>query len=233
MRKDDLHAVDRPRRGGDDLVAIDAQLAQLRIKPKSVDDLDELDRQIASLDAQLSAGAAHLSVEIKPQGAGLVRVGNVRPKDTHSAPILSPTKITVGDLAAITITPAASPRYEKRQNFEDERSSLLKSLGIETVTEAHALLSKRRELEASRKGILAQLKSLKVTDEPAPAIAKLKSNLAEIDAAISAALAAAQRKRLPSNKELEQEKAELNKHRTALDARRANLEGPASSSKTR
>jgi hypothetical protein len=52
------------------LTEIDAQLSQVLIKPKTVEDLDELDRQIAALDAQLSAAAATLAVEVKPAGAG-------------------------------------------------------------------------------------------------------------------------------------------------------------------
>lgn len=71
-----------------ELLQIDAQLTQTKIKPKAIDELDELERQIASLDAQLSAVAAHLSVEVKPAGAGQVRVGGTRPKGTHSKPIL-------------------------------------------------------------------------------------------------------------------------------------------------
>jgi uncharacterized protein YhaN len=225
LRKDDLSAqLKSLEKAASDLVGIDAQLSQFRVKPKIVDELDDLDRQIASLDAQLSAGAAHLTVEIKPEGAGLVRVGNIRPKNSHSEPVLSPTKITVGELAVVSVTPAANPRHEKRQTVDAERSSLLKSIGVETVTDAHALLSKRRDLEITRKGIVAELKSLKVTDDPTSIIGKLKSSIAETDAAISAALTAVQRKKLPTNKELEEERVELDRERTKLDARRVNLD---------
>lgn len=81
------------------LTDIDAQLSQVRIKSKTVEDLEEFDRQIAALDAQLSAAAATLVVEVKPAGAGKVRIGSLRAKDGHAAPVLTPTKVTVGDLA--------------------------------------------------------------------------------------------------------------------------------------
>ena len=105
------------------LTEIDAQLSQVRIKPKTVEDLDELDRQIAALDAQLSAAAATLVVEVKPAGAGQVRIGSLRAKDSHAAPVLTPTKITVGDLAVVTVTPAVHPRQEKRQTLDAERDA--------------------------------------------------------------------------------------------------------------
>ena len=168
--------------------------------------------------------AAHLSVEVKPAGAGQVRIGGARPKGTHSAPILAPTKVTVAELAVITVTPAPNPRHEKRQSFDAERSSLLNSIGVASSAEARALLSKRRELEAGRKAVLTELKTLNVTGDPGPVIAKAKSDLAEIDAAISAALTDTKRQSLPSNKEIEEEQLELSRQRAPLDARRASLE---------
>lgn len=225
IRKDDLaRQLKALERAAKELTQIDAQLVQLTIKPKNIDDLDELERQIATLDAQLSAAAAHLAVEVKPAGAGRVRVGTVRPKATHSGPVLAPTKVTVGDLAVITVTPAPNARHEKRQSLDEERSALLKSMGIASSAEARALLSNRRDLEASRKAVLTELKTLKVTGEPAPVIAKTKSDLAEIDAAITAALADTRRQSLPSDKEIDAEKLELGQQRAPLDGRRVSLE---------
>jgi hypothetical protein len=225
IRKNDLARQLKALEGAaKELLQIDAQLTQIKIKPKSLDELDELERQIASLDAQLSAVATHLSVEVKPAGVGQVRVGDVRPKGTYSAPILASTTVTVGELAIITVTPAPNPRHEKRQSIDAERSSLLNSIGVASSAEARAFLSKRRDLEAGRKAVLTELKTLNVTGDPGPVIAKVKSDLAEIDAAISAALTDTKRQSLPSNKEIEQEQLELSRQRAPLDARRASLE---------
>jgi DNA repair exonuclease SbcCD ATPase subunit len=202
----------------------DARLAQIRVKPKTVDDLDDLDRQIASLDAQLAAAAAQLAIEVKPQGAGQVRIGGARAKTSYSAPIVAPIKIGIANIAEITVTPAAHPRRDKRKELDDERSALLNSVGVVTVTEAHALLSKRRELEANRKAVLAQLKTFKAGDDPETAIGKLKTNLAETEAAIVAALTGAGREGLPTEQELDAEKIALEQERNSLEARRANLE---------
>lgn len=225
IRKNDLALqLKALERAAKELLQIDAQLAQLNIKPKHIDDLDELERQIATLDAQLSAAAAHMDIEVKPAGTGQVRVGTAQPKGTHSGPVLAPTKITVGDLAVITVTPAPNARHDKRQSFDADRASLLKSIGVASSAEARALLSKRRDFEASRKAVLTELKTLKVTGDPASVIANTKIDLAETDAAISAALADAKRQSLPSNKEIEEEKLGLSQQRASLEARRASLE---------
>jgi AAA domain len=206
------------------LTEIDAQLSQVRIKPKTVEDLDDLDRQIAALDAQLAAAAATLAVEVKPAGAGQVRIGSLRAKGNHAAAVLAPTKVTVGDLAVVTVTPAVHPRQERRQALDAERDALLKSAGVASAANAHALLARRRDLETNRRGILAELKSLKAGDDPAAAAADVKSALAETKAAIEAALAATGRVVLPSQADIDGERLEQEQKRNALDARRASLD---------
>ncbi|WJR75493.1 AAA family ATPase [Bradyrhizobium sp. NP1] len=140
QRKDELaRQLKVLERTAEELRETDAQLAQIRVKPKTVERLDELERQIATLDAQLSAVAAQLAVEVKPEGAGQVRIGSARAKGAYSAAIVAPTKITVGDLAIITVTPAAQPRQEKRAEYDEERLTILKGAGVDTIAEAHAL----------------------------------------------------------------------------------------------
>ena len=225
LRKDDLaRQLKALERSAKQLLEIDAQLAQLNIKQKHVDDLDELERQIASLDAQLTASAAHMSVELKPDGVHHVRLGGAKLKAGYRGPILAPTKVSVGDLAVITVTPAPNARHEKRHIFDEQRSSLLTSLGVASSAEARALLAKRRDAEADRKAVLAELRSLKVSGDPSPVIAKTKSELAETDAEICTVLAEADLSSLPSNNEIEAEKVALAQRRTALDGRRASIE---------
>ena len=78
LRKDDLgRRLKSLEDAAKSLTEIDAHLSQVRIKPKTVEDLDELDRQIAALDAQLSAAAATLAVEVKSAGAGQVFIGSL------------------------------------------------------------------------------------------------------------------------------------------------------------
>jgi hypothetical protein len=225
LRKEDLErqlkALDR---AANELLQIDAQLTQLNIKPKQIEDIDELERKIATLDAQLSAAAAHLNIEVQPAGKGQVRIGTARPEQTYSGPVIAETKVTVGELAIITVTPAPNASHETRQSLDADRVALLKSIGVGTSAEARAILAKRRDLEAGRKGVVTELKSLNVTGDPTPIIAKAKISLAETDAAIFSALADAQRQTLPSNSEIEEEKLELGRQRAALNARRASFE---------
>jgi hypothetical protein len=206
------------------LAEIDAQLSQVPIKPKTIEDLDELDRQIAALDAQLSAAAATLAVEVKPAGAGQVHVGSLRAEGTHAEPVLTPTKVTIGDPAVVTVTPAVHPRQEKRQTLDAERTALLEAMGVASSAEAHALLARRRDLENSRRGFLAELKSLKAGDDPAAACAEVKSALAEIEVAIAAALAAIGRTAVPTEVAIDAERLEHEQKRRALDARRSSLD---------
>jgi hypothetical protein len=121
------------------------------IAPKIVDQLDELDRQIASLDAQLSAAAATLAVEVKPKGLGQVRIGSLQAEGDHATAVLAPTKVTVGDLAVVAVTPALHPRHEQRLSLDAQRFALLKAAGVASVAEAHATLTRRRDLENIRK----------------------------------------------------------------------------------
>jgi len=202
----------------------DARLSQIRITPQMVEDLDAFDREIASLDAQLSAAAAQLAVEVKPEAIGQVRIGGNPAMARYSAPVLAPVQITVAEMAVITVTPAAHQRHEKRQELDHERSELLKAADVNSVAGAHALLSKRRDLEAERKAVLMQLKALKVEGDPEAAIGKLKLAVAETEAAIAAALTGTQRQRLPTAREIEEESVALSQERTALEARRDNLE---------
>jgi AAA domain len=225
IRKDDLAVqLKSVEHAADELLRIDAQRSQLTVTPKNIDDLDELERQVSALDAQLSATATHVAVEVKPAGTGLVRIGSSLHQTSYSAPVIVPTDITVGELAVITVTPAPNPRHEQRQSLDTDRASLLRSIGAGSSAEARALLAKLRDLEASRRGILIELKTHKAASDPQAIITKIKSELAETEAAISAALADAKRLSLPSNQEIEEEKFELSQQRAPLDARRANLE---------
>lgn len=60
--------------------------------------------------------------------AGQVRIGGARAKASYSAPVVAPIKIGIGNIAEITVTRAAHPRRDKRQELDQERSSLLKSV---------------------------------------------------------------------------------------------------------
>jgi hypothetical protein len=203
---------------------IDAQLAQVRITPKIVEDLDEFDRQIAALHAQLTAAAAMLAVEVTPAGIGRVHIDGLRAQGSYAAPVLASTKVSVGGLAVITLTPAVHPRQEQRQALEAERDALLKSADVVSAAEAHVLLARRRDLEANRRGILAELKGAKAGDDPAATAADLKSALAETQAAIEAALTTTGRGALPSQAEIDRERLEHEQNRQIIEARQTNLD---------
>jgi hypothetical protein len=223
-RKDELiRRLGALERAAGRLTAIDAQLSQARIDPETVDRLDDLDRQLASLDAQLSAAAATLAIEVGPAGAGQVRIGSLDVDGNHATAVLAPTKITIGDLATITVTPALHPRHEARNRLDAERSALLAASGVEDAAEAHAILTRRRDLEHGRRGVLAELKGLEANDDPARAGAAVRSELAEVQAAIDAVLAATGRAALPGQAEIDSERLGHEQRRASLEARREKL----------
>jgi len=78
--------------------------------------------------------------------------------------------------------------------------------------------------------VLTELKTLKVTGDPTSVIAETKSDLAETDAEISAALADAKRESLPTTKRLKK-KNWLRRQRTSLEARRASFEESATATR--
>jgi DNA repair exonuclease SbcCD ATPase subunit len=223
-RKDELiRRLDALERTAGSLTTIDAQLTQVRIDPETVDRLDDLDRQLASVDAQLSAAAATVAIEVGPAGAGQVRVGSLDIDGNHAAAVLAPTKITIGDLATVTVTPALHPRHEARKRLDAERSALLASSGVGDAAEAHAILTRRRDLEHSRRGVLAELKGLEASDDPAKAGAAVRSELAEVQAAIDAVLTATGRAALPGQAEIDSERLGHEQRRVLLEARREKL----------
>jgi hypothetical protein len=89
---------------------------------------------------------------------------------------------------------------------------------VASAAEAHALLARQCDLETSRCGVLAELKSLKAGDDPAAACAEVKSELAQIEASIATALAATGRTALPSQAEIDSERLEYEPKCNALDA---------------
>lgn len=223
-RKDELiRRLDALERGADSLRAIDAQLSQVRVDPETVARLDDLDRQLASLDAQLSAAAATLAIEVGPAGGGQVRVGSQGVDANHVTAVLAPTKITIGDIATIMVTPALHPRHEARKRLDADRSALLAAFGVEDAAEAHAILTRRRDLDHGRRGVLAELKGLEASDDPARACAGVRSELAEVQAAIDAILAATGRAALPDQAEIDSERLGHEQRRASLEARREKL----------
>lgn len=65
---------------------------------------------------------------------------------------------------------------ERKETLVGEKSATLKALGVPSSADAHALLARKRELDATRKGVLAQLRAFKVDEDPATAIASTSSH---------------------------------------------------------
>jgi hypothetical protein len=206
------------------LIQLEAEIAQIAIEKKHVDYLNDYERKITSLEAQLSAVAAQLDIEVSPSGEGKVTIGKLQPKGIYSSPIVTPTKIQISDLAVVSVTPAPNAGLDERNAIQEKESSLLKLLKIGSPAEARALLSRRQELEATRASVLTELKTLGAPKDPTTSISEAKNALAEIDATVQAALHETGREQLPPIKDIETDKLALEQSRIKLEARRASLE---------
>jgi hypothetical protein len=211
------------------LIGLNAQLDQFGITPVLLKIIDNAERQLTSLTAQLAAAAPQVLIEVAPKGRGQVQLGEKSVDARLSGPVLAATKITVADLATITVTPASSDarNYENnRRKFDDELNKALRKAKVMSPAEAAAAMAQRRDLEAQRQGVLAELKALGGdTVDPTILIADLKQQIANIAATIRGALDQAELADLPESSAVEAERISNNAEREELLRRRARLVG--------
>jgi len=211
------------------LIELNAQLGQIGITPALLKTIDDAERQLTSLAAQLAAAAPQLLIEVTPKGKGRVRLGEKPVGSRLSGPVLAATKIMVADLATISVTPASADtrKYENnRRKFDDELNKALRNAKVASPAEAATAMARRRDLEARRQGALAELKSLGAdTVDPTILIADLKQQIANIAATIGGALDQAELAELPESFEVEAERISIQGEREELLRRRAKLAG--------
>lgn len=211
-------------RAAETIREIDAQLSQISVDQEAITSLDSLERQLGAIDAQLSAAAARLTVELRANGAGQILVDGAPIENRYGAAVVNEVSISVGSLAEITVTPAANLGRQKRQEVERQLSALLARHNAATPAEARALLTKRRDLEAERKAIRAQLPVHGSREDAHRALGELKQKIAEAAAVVTTALADGALDHLPSAEVLDEQKSALDQQRSSLNARRASLE---------
>lgn len=203
---------------------IEAQLAQISIDQGAMDRLTELDRRLIATEAQLSAAAAKLTVDLRADGAGHVEVDGKSLEGTYAGSVTEAVRIKVGALAEITVTPAPNPGRQKHKELNEQLTSLLSTHNLGSCAEAHAHLTKRRELEAEVKALRSQLGVQGSATEVHGTVGDLKQQLARDEAAIAVALREAGLARLPTSDALAELRTTLDQERAALDAMRASLD---------
>lgn len=211
------------------LIELNAELDQISINPTLLKTIDSAERQLTSLSAQLAAAAPQLLIEVEPNGEGRVRLGEKLVGARLSEPVLTLTKITVADLATISVTPASADtkNYEnKRRKFDEELSEALRKAKVSSPAEAATAMALRRDLEAKRQGVLAELKAVGADIvDPSTLLTELKQQIANIAATIRVALHQAELAELPEPSAVEAERISNLGEREELVRRRARLVG--------
>jgi uncharacterized protein YhaN len=211
------------------LVQIAAELDQIAVTPEQLKAMETIERQQLTLEAQLAVRAPQLLIELQKNGVGRVHVGDKAVGERFSEPVLMPAKITIADIATITVTPAiaeASEHESKRRKLDDDQRKLLRKAGVASPADAAAAIARRLDLEAQRQGARAELKTLgNAGDDASDLIADLTQQLANAGAAIQDALTQSHLTELPDVVSIEAEQADFRTQRDEFQRIRSKLAG--------
>lgn len=210
---------------GERRVAVAAGLAGNRATAATATALDKAERQLAVVAARLEAAAPRVSVTLGPAGGGAVAVdGRPLAEDAVAAAVDAMT-IRVGDLATVTVTPAAADADDRqaRRRLQAELATILAEAGAADSDGLHAARARRLALEAEAAGIAAELAALGLKDTaPGVEIERIRGEVAAIDAAVDAALAEAGLDALPTADDVAagREAVRQSRERSRLERRR-------------
>ncbi len=191
--------------------------------------LDRIERDLAILSARLEAAAPEIVIEIGGTGTGMVLVDGkvVDVKSSYAA--VDPMTITVGDLALIRVTsPAVGQKgdREKRSELQRDLSELLSRSGCASAVDLRGARHLRQVLEGEAASLVAEAKALRVAPDAVSAeIARLKTELAEIDGLIKAELERSKFAALPSAEEIGRQQDDIREKREDRRLKRRSQEG--------
>jgi chromosome segregation ATPase len=211
------------------LAALNAQISQIKITPAVFTSIETIDKQQVTLEEQLTAAAPQLSIDVHADGAGRINLGGSAVTGPFSGPLVDLTQIEIAGIATITLTPPfsdAKVAETKRSKLAADLQTALQKAGVETVAEAVAAITLRRDLETKRRGVQAELKALGVQDDnPSALIASLTEQIAEVGLAVQQALQKAGLDTFPDGAGIDAQLASIAASRGALQQQRAALTG--------
>ena len=215
---------------GERRVAIAAALAGNRATAAAVAALDKAERQLAIVAARLEAAAPRVAVAIGPAGGGVVVVDGRPLADDVVAAAVDAMTIRVGDLATVTVTPAAADADDRqaRRRLQAELATVLAEAGAADADGLRAARARRQALEGDAAGIAAELAALGLKDtSPGVEIERIRGEVAIIDAELAAALAEAGLDTLPTADEIAAAREVLRLGRERIRQERRRLEAAA------
>lgn len=221
--KDDLEGLtDRMARNS-------ASLAENLATAEISKQVSELERGIAGLAARLEAAAPSVAVDLGADRSKPVTVSGEPIDKNRVLSAVEPVAIKVGDIATITISPpkgAGAADHGRLQEAQNKLGKLLRSSGVETISEFRAARAKREEFESEARVLAIEFKALGVKEEtPAAAIERLTTDIAAIDLLVKEALEKCGVSCLPSADEVSERRDELRLAREAARSNRQTLDG--------
>ncbi len=204
----------------------EAALSTNRVTAETVALLDDTERELAVLTAQLEAVAPQVSIDIGPAGVGQVWIGEKALDRSIVQTTVDPITIRVGELATITVSPQTSAKgahQKPRQQLQTELSELLAAAGVKSAGELRAARANRQALEAESTGVQAQLIALGVGETPiASEIERVTAEIRDINVWVASALTEAKLDSLPTSEDITARENTLRQNRE--DARRIRQE---------
>lgn len=190
--------------------------------------LDDVERDAATLSAQLEVTAAQLSIESHGPTKVMVN-GNAIKTSTEVRPVTEPLSIMVGDQATITITPPQTSLISSRSQqdaLQQRLNSILVKHGCTNPTKLRKKHEDFQRIEADSRGLKTEQTALGLKGPlPSSEIARINAEIAQIDADTKSAFDESGEQALPSVQDIEKNRDSLREAREHLRAKRNQCEG--------
>jgi uncharacterized protein YhaN len=211
------------------LTKINAEIAQIKLTPALLKSIEDLERQQTTLEAQLAAAASQLALDLESGGTGRVKLGGALITAPYAGAVVDQVTIRIEGIASITVTPPLADVKQaetKRQKLAADLKEALRKAAAESPAKAVAALARRRELEAQRQGIRAELKAFGAGDDDAPLLMnEVNEQIADVDAAVEQALKEAELEAIPDDRAMRASEEKLMEAHGELQRQRAALTG--------
>ncbi|MGF7159423.1 hypothetical protein FHS85_001042 [Rhodoligotrophos appendicifer] len=213
---------------GERQVANEAALKANRATALLVEAMDEAERELARIVAQLEATAPEITIDLAPGAKGRLSIAGRPVERGLSLSAVEPVTIDIADVGRIIVSPSAdadASLHRRRHERQSQIAEILEQAGAGSAASVRAAHLRRKELEAEAVGLRAELQGLGIKLSPAQEIERLRGEIAAIGALVEQTCAEAGLDHLPELEALAARRDALHQERDANRARRQVLEG--------
>lgn len=177
----------KARRLRDDIARVKQAIDRTTVPMEAVKAIEAARRTLEAAEARREAKAPRVIVRPRPAGAGKILCDGAPVTEGHEVAATASLLITVADLAEIEIKPAASPDDDAAvETAREAFAKALRAAGVASLAEAQERRAKAADLEAERRGLLAELSATAPAVGKEDGIAALERQLATATAALDA-----------------------------------------------